>query len=86
MKILKKQGMISLEYVDAEGNSKGYPFNPNGSTDNIAGICDRTGRIFGLMPHPERVFRTVAMSWHPADWPEDSPWMKLFYNARSWVG
>ena len=38
------------------------------------------------MPHPERVFRTGQMSWHPSDWGEDSPWMKLFYNARSWIG
>jgi len=38
------------------------------------------------MPHPERVFRTVQMSWHPANWPEDSPWMRLFDNARAWVG
>ena len=51
---LKKDGMIVLEYVDENGRKKGYPYNPNGSIDNIAGICDRTGRIFGLMPHPER--------------------------------
>jgi phosphoribosylformylglycinamidine synthase len=44
------------------------------------------GRATILMPHPERVFRTVAMSYHPADWGEDSPWMKLFTNARAWVG
>ncbi|MDD3905001.1 MAG: phosphoribosylformylglycinamidine synthase I [Candidatus Omnitrophica bacterium] len=52
--ILKKEGLIALEYVDAHGKKCGYPDNPNGSVDNIAGICDRTGRIFGLMPHPER--------------------------------
>ena len=51
---LKKNGMVVFEYVDEHGNSKGYPCNPNGSVENIAGICDRTGRIFGLMPHPER--------------------------------
>ncbi|MDD2765408.1 MAG: phosphoribosylformylglycinamidine synthase subunit PurQ [Opitutaceae bacterium] len=45
-----------------------------------------TGRVTILMPHPERVFRTVAMSWHPPGWGEDSPWMKLFHNARTWVG
>jgi hypothetical protein len=51
---LKRKGLIVLEYVDRNGIKKGYPHNPNGSVDNIAGICDRTGLIFGLMPHPER--------------------------------
>lgn len=51
---LKREGLIVLEYVDGMGSRKGYPYNPNGSIENIAGICDRTGRIFGMMPHPER--------------------------------
>ncbi|MFA6142467.1 MAG: phosphoribosylformylglycinamidine synthase I [Candidatus Omnitrophota bacterium] len=51
---LKRNGLIALEYVDESGKRSGYPHNPNGSTENIAGICDNTGRIFGLMPHPER--------------------------------
>lgn len=59
---LKKEGLIVLEYVDEAGIRKGYPYNPNGSTENIAGICDRTGRIFGLMPHPERHINTYQ---HP---------------------
>jgi phosphoribosylformylglycinamidine synthase len=63
-----------------------YPLNPNGSPLGMIAFTTTTGRVTILMPHPERVFRTVQMSWHPADWPEDSPWMKLFYNARSWVG
>ncbi len=54
LRTLKKEGLIALEYVDERGDRKGYPSNPNGSVDDIAGICDRTGRIFGLMPHPER--------------------------------
>lgn len=54
LKALKKECMIALEYTDPHGLSKGYPYNPNGSIDNIAGICDITGRVFGLMPHPER--------------------------------
>ena len=54
LKTLKKDGLIALEYVDEKGASNGYPSNPNGSVNNIAGICDRTGTIFGLMPHPER--------------------------------
>ena len=63
-----------------------YPLNPNGSPFGITALTTTTGRVTILMPHPERVFRTVALSWHPADWPEDSPWMKLFRNARAWVG
>ena len=54
LKQLKDENLIVFEYVDEEGKSKGYPYNPNGSVANIAGICDKTGRIFGLMPHPER--------------------------------
>jgi phosphoribosylformylglycinamidine synthase len=63
-----------------------YPLNPNGSPFGITALTTTTGRVTIMMPHPERVFRTVAMSWRPAEWGEDSPWMKLFYNARSWVG
>jgi len=66
--------------------TEAYPLNPNGSPFGITALTTTTGRVTILMPHPERVFRTVAMSWHPADWPEDSPWMKMFRNARSWVG
>ena len=51
---LKRNGLIALEYVDERGKAPSYPDNPNGSIENIAGICDRTGMIFGLMPHPER--------------------------------
>jgi phosphoribosylformylglycinamidine synthase len=51
---LKKKGLIVFEYVDKNGKRTGYPDNPNGSVENIAGICNTTGRIFGLMPHPER--------------------------------
>ncbi len=51
---LKKEELVVFEYVDEKGKTGGYPHNPNGSTENIAGICDGTGRIFGLMPHPER--------------------------------
>lgn len=54
LKKLKGKGLIVFEYVDENGSQKGYPYNPNGSVENIAGLCDGTGRIFGLMPHPER--------------------------------
>ena len=52
----------------------------------IAGLTTADGRFSILMPHPERVFRTVQMSWHPDEWKEDSPWMRMFRNARVWVG
>jgi phosphoribosylformylglycinamidine synthase len=54
LKDLKKNGQVVFRYVDKNGNLPGYPENPNGSVENIAGICDRTGRILGMMPHPER--------------------------------
>lgn len=63
-----------------------YPLNPNGSPYGMTAFTTTTGRVTILMPHPERVFRTVQMSWHPPDWGEDSPWMRLFDNARSWIG
>jgi len=63
-----------------------YPLNANGSPLGMTAFTTTDGRATILMPHPERVFRTVAMSYHPADWGEDSPWMKLFTNARAWVG
>ncbi|MFZ5800831.1 MAG: phosphoribosylformylglycinamidine synthase I [Candidatus Omnitrophota bacterium] len=53
---LKQNGQIVFQYCDADGRLAGYPANPNGSQEHIAGICDSTGRIFGLMPHPERHF------------------------------
>jgi phosphoribosylformylglycinamidine synthase len=63
-----------------------YPLNPNGSPLGMTALTTTTGRVTIIMPHPERVFRSACMSWAPADWPEDSPWMQLFYNARTWVG
>ena len=63
-----------------------YPLNANGSPLGMTAFTTTTGRATILMPHPERIFRTQAMSWHPPEWGEDSPWMKIFYNARSWVG
>ena len=63
-----------------------YPLNPNGSPFGITALTNATGRVTILMPHPERIFRTVQFSWHPSEWPEDGPWMKLFDNARSWIG
>jgi len=59
-----------------------YPLNPNGSPEGLTGFCSDDGRATIMMPHPERVFRTVQHSWHPDDWQEDSPWMRMFRNAR----
>ena len=63
-----------------------YPLNPNGSPEGITGLTTGDGRFTIVMPHPERVFRTVQNSWHPADWGEDGAWMRMFRNARKWVG
>ncbi|MFP5349233.1 MAG: phosphoribosylformylglycinamidine synthase [Gammaproteobacteria bacterium] len=79
--------LVALCYVDNRGDlARTYPYNPNGSPHGITGLTTKDGRFTILMPHPERVFRTVANSWHPDHWGEDSPWLRLFRNARVWVG
>ena len=81
-----EQSLVGLRFVDNHGRVAGrYPANPNGSPKGIAGLASADGRVTIMMPHPERVFRTVQCSWHPADWGECSPWQKLFDNARQWV-
>ncbi|WP_242165805.1 phosphoribosylformylglycinamidine synthase [Lysobacter sp. M15] len=78
---------VALRYVQGDGApAVSYPANPNGSTDAIAGLASEDGRVSILMPHPERTPRSANLSWHPADWPEDSPWMRMFRNARAFVG
>ena len=80
-------GLVWLRYVDNHGRTAvTYPANPNGSPDGIAGLTSADGRVTLAMPHPERVFRSVQHSWHPDHWGEDGPWMRLFRNARVWVG
>jgi phosphoribosylformylglycinamidine synthase len=79
--------LVTLRYVDPSGApTERYPHNPNGAPDGITGLTSIDGRFSILMPHPERVFRTVQMSWHPLAWGEDSPWLRMFRNARRWVG
>ncbi len=79
--------MVPLRFVDHAGQpTERYPYNPNGGADGLAGVTTSDGRFTALMPHPERVFRTVQMSWHPDDWGEASPWLRLFRNARRHVG
>jgi len=78
---------VSIRYVDNYGHIAGsYPANPNGSPEGIAGLCNADGRVTIFMPHPERVHRTVQHSWHPDNWGEDGPWMRMFRNARVWAG
>jgi phosphoribosylformylglycinamidine synthase len=81
------QQQLSMRYVDNYGKvAEQYPANPNGSPSGITGLTSKDGRATIMMPHPERVFRTITNSWHPADWGEDSPWMRMFRNARKFVG
>jgi phosphoribosylformylglycinamidine synthase len=78
---------VALRYVDSQGQAtERYPYNPNGSVAGITGLTTADGRFTIVMPHPERVFRTVQMSWQPPGLGEDSPWMRMFRNARHWVG
>lgn len=76
--------LVALRYVDNYGNvAAHYPSNPNGSTDGICGLTTADGRVTIMMPHPERVVRTIQNSWHPEEWGEDGPWMRIFRNARA---
>ena len=78
---------VAMRYVDNYGEvADTYPANPNGSLDGICGLSNEDGRITIMMPHPERVALTRQHSWHPDEWGEDGPWMRLFRNARVAVG
>ncbi len=80
-------GLVVLRYVDhCHEATERYPHNPGGSPLGITGLTNLDGRFTIMMPHPERVFRTVQHSWHPDDWGEDGPWLRLFRNARAWLG
>lgn len=82
-----KNALVALRYVDNYGNeTTAFPANPNGSVFGITGLTSTDGRFTIMMPHPERCFRTVQNSWHPADWLEDGAWLRMFRNARVWVG
>lgn len=75
-----------IQYVDHAGNpTQVYPHNPNGSDHAVAGMTDESGQVLIMMPHPERVIRTVQNSHHQKEWGERSPWMRMFENARSWI-
>ena len=80
-------GLVGLRYVDhREQVVTRYPDNPNGSPNGITALTTPDGRATILMPHPERVFRAVQYSWCPPSWAGDAPFMRLFRNARVWVG
>jgi phosphoribosylformylglycinamidine synthase len=81
------QVVKALRYIDNRGAAtEAYPFNPNGSPEGLTAVTTPDGRFTVMMPHAERVARTVTMSWHPDGWGEDSPWARMFQNARKWVG
>jgi phosphoribosylformylglycinamidine (FGAM) synthase-like amidotransferase family enzyme len=81
------QPLVALRFVDNRGTpTEVYPYNANGSPQGITGLTTADGRFTILMPHPERVHRSVQMSWHPADWGDASPWMRMFRNARVALG
>ena len=78
---------VALCYVDNYGEvAAQFPANPNGSPFGITGLTTADGRFTIMMPHPERCFRTLQNSWHPDDWQEYGAWMRMFRNARVWVG
>ncbi len=78
---------VAMRYVDNYGEvADKYPANPNGSLDGICGLSNEDGRVTIMMPHPERVALTRQNSWHPDEWGEDGPWLRLFRNARAAVG
>jgi len=81
-------GMVAAQYVDSLGVSISYPANPNGSPEGIAGMTSTTGRVLAMMPHPERVFRTVQNSYVATEDidREDGPWLRLFRNVRVALG
>ncbi|MET0088855.1 MAG: phosphoribosylformylglycinamidine synthase [Candidatus Thiodiazotropha sp.] len=75
-----------MRYVENDGQvAQRYPANPNGSPEGLTGFCNQDGRVTIMMPHPERVTRSVQHSWRPDHWGEDAPWLRLFRNARVWV-
>ncbi|MBV7540958.1 phosphoribosylformylglycinamidine synthase [Acidovorax sp. sic0104] len=81
------QAVAAMRFVDNHGAAtEQYPFNPNGSPGGLTGVTTADGRFTAIMPHPERVFRNVQMSWTSGDRSELSPWMRIWRNARKWVG
>ena len=83
----RRAGLFSARFVDGFGEpASRYPANPNGSPDGLTALTTPDGRVTIMMPHPERVFRSVQYSWHPPEWGDEGPWIRLFHNARAWLG
>ena len=83
---LLKQKQACLRYVDADGKpTEVYPINPNGSELGLNAFTNNDGRFTIMMPHPERIFRSMQNSWRAPDWGDDGPWMRMFRNARRWL-
>ena len=81
------EALVAMRFINNKGRAtEAYPYNPNGSPQGITSVTTPDGRFTVMMPHAERVFRSVQQSWHPESWGEDSPWMRMFRNARKWVG
>ena len=86
LRALQERGGVTMRFIDNSLSvTERYPANPNGSPEGVAGVVSEDGRTTIMMPHPERVFRSVQCSWAPADWGEDGGWMRLFRNARVWL-
>jgi phosphoribosylformylglycinamidine synthase len=82
-----QQVVAAMRFVDGHGQpTEAYPFNPNGSPGGLTAVTTACGRFTALMPHPERVSRNVQMSWTDGDVSQPSPWMRMWRNARRWVG
>jgi len=81
------QAISTMRFVDNHGAAtEQYPFNPNGSAGGLTAVTTADGRFTAMMPHPERVFRNVQMSWTSGDIASTSPWLRVWQNARKWVG
>jgi len=84
--------LVALRYIHPATSkpTNQFPYNPNGSPEGITGITASSGRVLAMMPHPERVVRPVSMSWCPAGkiqaWGDSGPWLRMFINARKWIG
>lgn len=86
-KRFSKDKLSVIRFVDNYGTvTEKYPYNPNGSPEGITGIRSPNGRVLAMMPHPERVVIREANSWYPQDQFDEGPWVRLFRNARQWVG
>ena len=87
LRSMQSSNQVALRYIDNYGQvTTRYPANPNGSPSGITGLTTSDGRVTIMMPHPERVTRAVTNSWRPAEWTEDGAWLRMFRNARVWVG